>query len=137
MRNNTTTILGLLKLFFFFSFLLSSAGLKSQGLELQEHWWQPDGSVKTIVEDNGIVYIGGDFTEIGPYQPFGTQIDSATGFPDFSRARPSGAVLTSTSDGNGGWYIGGQFNMVGDSVRGRLAHINAMVSAQQLKDLQN
>lgn len=73
---------------------------------------------------NGIVYLGGQFSYIGPYEPFGTQIDSATGIPDFTNAKPNSLVQATCSDGNGGWYIGGDFTKVGDSIRKHIAHID-------------
>ena len=69
--------------------------------------------------------MGGHFSYIGPRYPYGAKVDTNTGIPDFSFPNPNGAVIASVSDGNGGWFIGGDFTMVGDSNRSRIAHINA------------
>jgi|GEM_PF-1370814 hypothetical protein len=99
----------------------------AQSLELQTKWWQPNGVVKTITTDTvkNIVYVGGSFDYIGPEQAFATQI--SIGEPNISTdiPLPNGAVFCSIPDDNGGWYIGGNFTKVGDSIRNYLAHISS------------
>ncbi len=101
--------------------------VQGQDPELNENFWQTDGEVYAIAQDeaNGIVYIGGDFRHVGPPEPHGASIGQATGAVDFSFVNPNGAVWTSVPDGNGGWYIGGDFTEVGGVTRNRLAQIDA------------
>lgn len=98
----------------------------AQTVSLDENWWQPDGPVFSVVKDttNDLVYIGGQFTSVNARAPFGTQIDLPNTTVDFEFANPNDGVQTSVPDGNGGWFIGGVFTMVGDSVRNKIAHIN-------------
>jgi len=116
-----------MKIFFstlllFFLLFTSTA----QTFELQTQWWQPNGSVKTIAIDStkNIAYIGGNFNYIGPEQAFAVQLNSTEPNYPVNIPLPNGSVLCSASDGNGGWYIGGDFTKVGDSIRNHLAHIS-------------
>ncbi len=105
--------------------LLSGQWTKAQDLELEEHWWQPNGTVNSIVKDGNTVYLGGNFTYIGPDEPYGAAINTSTGTPDFTYLNPNGTVNAAISDGMGGWYIGGDFTQVGGQPRSRIAQLNS------------
>lgn len=85
-----------------------------------------DGSVEAVLyvpETNEIV-IGGSFTRIGPFTGSFVGLDRTTGewnTPNFPK--PNGPVLTALPDGQGGWYLGGEFTEVGGQPRESLAHI--------------
>lgn len=115
------------KISILFLCLLAFAITSAQNLILEENWWIPNNYVKTIARDttNNVVYIGGDFTSIGPVQQFGTKIDLGSGVPDYNAPMPNLFVSVSIPDGTGGWYIGGSFTMFGDSMRNNLAQINS------------
>ena len=106
--------------------ILAINSIYSQNLQLEENWWQPNGIVNAVAFDstNNLVYLGGGFSAIGPDEAYGSQIDAITGLPNMEFANPNENVVATVSDGNGGWYIGGNFTMVGDSSRNYLAHIN-------------
>jgi hypothetical protein len=87
--------------------------------------WITNGTVNSVVYSNEKVYLGGDFTHVGPMVPFGTVLNSSTGLPNMSYAAPNGAVRAVLPDGSGGWYIGGDFTSVGGVTRNRLARINS------------
>jgi hypothetical protein len=75
---------------------------------------------------DSILYIGGDFTQVGPATGSWVRIDAGTGqeshpYPDVA----GGRVLAAASDSAGGWYIGGDFTSVAGSSRRHLAHILA------------
>ncbi len=87
--------------------------------------WNPgaggNATVLKIIDDKA--YIGGemyyaDFVDNG--SPLHTQ--SADHL--WSELRPNGSVSAAASDGNGGWYIGGDFTKVGTQARHQLAHID-------------
>lgn len=97
------------------------------GQTLQEHWWHPNGMVKAIAYSTDLnrVFIGGQFTHMGPNVPYGAQLDTTTAMYDPSFAKPDGRVRACAADGAGGWFIGGDFTHVGDQPRNRLARINS------------
>lgn len=75
---------------------------------------------------DSILYLGGDFTQIGPATGSWVRIDAGTGqeshpYPDVA----GGRVLAAASDSAGGWFIGGDFTSVAGSPRRHLAHILA------------
>src|SRR6476619_1252332 len=84
-----------------------------------------NGAVRAMVASGDTLYIGGDFTYVGPSLPYGASIDKATGKPNYSFAKPNSRVATAAPDGNGGWYIGGFFTQVGGQPRNYIARINA------------
>ncbi len=94
---------------------------------LQEHWWHPNGRVNAIAfsEELDRVFIGGQFTHMGPNVPHGAQLDASTASYDPSFVKPDGRVYACIADGAGGWFIGGDFTHVGGVPRNRLARINA------------
>ena len=74
----------------------------------------PDGSVNALLVTNGIIYLGGFFTHVGPYTGGFTLLDKTTGQNDGTLPRVHGRVRAIASDGAGGWYIGGEFTKVAD-----------------------
>ncbi len=82
-------------------------------------------AVKTLKIEGDNLYVGGAFSSAGKIIKYGAQFTDSNSFPDFSYPQPNGPVRSSVSDGNGGWFISGNFSMVGDSIRNKLAHINA------------
>ncbi|NCU42038.1 MAG: hypothetical protein EOM19_04975, partial [Candidatus Moranbacteria bacterium] len=120
--------------FFFSSLLLVSLfgiflslPLSTQAgeLELNPAWeYVPNGAVRTMIPDGeGNVYLGGDFTQIGPYSGGGIKINTITNQIDTTFPKVNGIVRVSLPDGVGGWYIGGSFTQVGDINRNNIAHI--------------
>ncbi|MCB0842185.1 MAG: T9SS type A sorting domain-containing protein [Bacteroidetes bacterium] len=90
----------------------------------------PDGgnisSINDTYKDGDTLYIAGEFSKVG------YQTGSAAKF-SFGNPRPrgpfpfidGGTVFAATSDGNGGWYVGGQFDQIGYETRLTLGHILA------------
>jgi hypothetical protein len=81
-----------------------------------------NGQVHEVLRTPDRTFLGGDFDYIGPptgsgvVMNFGGAVD--TDFPVIN-----GPVTASTSDGSGGYFIGGEFTRVGNSDRDGLAHI--------------
>jgi len=86
-----------------------------------------DGEVKTLVVDEPTqqVYFGGDFTKVGARHPNWVIVDKASKQPLNNLPEINGPVITSFPDGSGGYYIGGGFSQVGESLRNGLAHLNS------------
>ncbi len=87
--------------------------------------WVTDGAVHAIETARGIIYIGGNFTHVGPNTGTGAALSAATGKPQPPYSRGNDTIYAVVPDGVGGWYIGGTFTMVQGVERGRLAHILA------------
>jgi trimeric autotransporter adhesin len=85
--------------------------------------WITNGTVFAIAEANSTVYLGGDFTYVGPNTGSGVPIDAASGSPVSSFPKVDGTIWAVVPDGSGGWYIGGDFSRVGGLYRNRIAHI--------------
>lgn len=81
-------------------------------------------AVKALKIEGDNLYVGGAFNSAGKIIKYGAQFIDSNSFPDFSYPQPNGSVRSSVSDGNGGWFISGNFTMVGDSIRNKLAHID-------------
>ncbi|WP_111658161.1 hypothetical protein [Isoalcanivorax indicus] len=77
------------------------------------------------VADDGVRFVGGNFTVVSPVVGFGAAFartadaPHALAFPEVNG--PVDAVL---SDGEGGWFIGGRFTTVGGQSRARVAHMD-------------
>ncbi|HPP04467.1 MAG TPA: delta-60 repeat domain-containing protein, partial [Spirochaetota bacterium] len=93
-------------------------------------FYTTDGGVNSICynEKKHILYIGGNFTKVGMPTGYGVIINSENGEPlvDLKNMpRVNKAINTVISDGNGGWYIGGSFTKVGNTIRTYIARINS------------
>ncbi|MFA7308617.1 MAG: FG-GAP-like repeat-containing protein [Patescibacteria group bacterium] len=83
-----------------------------------------DGDVNAIqTAGDGSVYIGGNFTYVGPYTGYGAVVNKTTASVPSGNAVPNGVVRAVGLDGSGGYYIGGDFTLVGTTTRNHIAHI--------------
>lgn len=96
---------------------------------IDSNLWGTNGYVRAMVVSTDGMYVGGDFTYIGPNTGNGVPLDKTTGerIPNFTKVNRT--VKAVISDGNGGWYIGGSFTKVGSLERDWVAHILADGSA--------
>jgi hypothetical protein len=86
----------------------------------------PNGNVLATLVDGDTVYIGGEFTSLGPVVGRVAKLDMTTGemirpFPLISNS----SVFSILPDEKGGWYIGGQFTLVDGDNRSGLFHVLA------------
>ncbi len=86
-------------------------------------FWLPDEPIETLCVDGGRLYIGGQFSQVGPYTGPYAVMAASTGLPDLSWPRCDGYVNAVAADGQGGWYVGGLFNHFGGQPRMNLAHV--------------
>ena len=84
-----------------------------------------NGQVHAVVPTASAIYIGGEFTSIGPRTGPGVGIDASTatstGLSQVAGGRQ--VVRTVVPDGSGGFYVGGNFSHVGTLFRRNIAHI--------------
>ncbi len=109
------------------TFLFFATAHSQSELKLQKDWHQTNGFVQAIAEDttNNVVYIGGDFSAVGPTQQGIALVNSSNGTSSVTIPSTNYTVSKVISDGNGGWFIGGTFTQIGDYQRNGLAHINS------------
>lgn len=111
---------------------LAVAGLIAAGLPLrsavagatpQADFWIANGPVYSTVLSGATLYIGGDFTYVGPQTGAGVTVNTISGVPD-PFPNINGQVHAAAPDGAGGWYVGGEFTEVdGSSTFSNLVHI--------------
>ena len=89
----------------------------------REQTWVTDGAVRAIVHTANTIYIGGDFTYVGPNTGSGVPINTSTGAALSTFPRVNGEIRACLPDGSGGWFIGGNFTQVASYTRNRIAHI--------------
>jgi hypothetical protein len=85
--------------------------------------WVPNSSVTGIFVGPKTVYIGGNFSEVGPYTGGCAAFSLATGAPAAKFPKVNGDVNAICADGVGGWFIGGNFTTVDGAARNNIAHI--------------
>jgi hypothetical protein len=88
-----------------------------------QNTWVTNGPVYAIAPAGDKVYIGGNFTQVGPYTGYGVPINTSTGQPVSVFPKINGRVDAVCADGNGGWFVGGYFSIVGGVARNSIAHI--------------
>ena len=108
------------------SLALTVAALAAGGADAQvvdPNLWVTDGTVNAVACGGNTIYIGGEFTQVGPATGGSVPIDAGGGapLPDFPKV--AGTVCAFAPDGAGGWYIGGSFIAVGGLARSNVAHI--------------
>src|SRR5262249_37048478 len=86
--------------------------------------WTTDGVVYAVAAADTTIYLGGQFTAVGPPTGGGAAIDAA-GAARAPYAHVRGAVHAVVADGAGGWFIGGSFTAVQGQPRSGLARIGA------------
>src|SRR3954452_13354695 len=113
--------------------ILAAGGLAAPGARaglspVPKRTFVTNGPVRSIVRSGGTVYLGGDFSQVGPRTGPSSGVSRRTGQPDLGWPEVSGGrgvVKVAKPDGRGGWYIGGNFARVGAVARRNLAHIGA------------
>jgi hypothetical protein len=85
--------------------------------------WVTNGTVHAVRQVGNRIYVGGSFTQAGPNTGFGVALDPSTGVWAPAFPKINGTVLVAVPDGNGGFYIGGDFTRVGTRSRHNGARI--------------
>jgi hypothetical protein len=86
-------------------------------------FWLPDEPISAMSISDGRLYIGGQFSQVGPFTgPFAV-LDATTGAPVLQWPHVNGQVNAIISDHQGGWYVGGEFTRIGGQDRSYLAHV--------------
>ncbi len=81
------------------------------------------GTVSAIARSGNTLYVAGALGEAGPNTGGGIPLSASTGAPIPSYLKVTGYVGSVLPDGDGGWFIGGDFTAVGGVPRSSLAHV--------------
>ncbi len=92
---------------------------------LKRQYWMPYSPVRCIAVTDETVWLGGDFTRVGPYTGCLVAVDPQTAQRMDGLPEVNGEVRAIISDGGGGYFIGGKFTSVGGLPLKNLAHIFA------------
>ena len=105
-------------------FILAGFSLYANAQEIDTTLWATDSPASVIARLGNTIYIGGDFTQVGPNLGHGLSVDKNTG-SSIVRTFPyvNGAISHYITDGKGGWYITGDFTYVANIPRKGIAHI--------------
>ncbi len=87
--------------------------------------WVSNGRVYAFAQSGTTIYVGGDFSYVGPRTGCAAVLDPNTGAPSASFPFVNAVVEAVASDSLGGWYVGGGFGTVGGVRRSHLVHILA------------
>lgn len=85
----------------------------------------PNGVVEVIEPRGDRIYVGGSFSAWGPATGSYAVVDPSMGTIDPVWPATDGSIRAIESDGAGGWFLAGDFTMVGSNVRDGLAHVFA------------
>jgi hypothetical protein len=92
---------------------------------VQPDFWGTDGEVTSIARLGNTIYLAGLFSSVGPATGGAVPIDRRSGVPWSRFARVNGIVHAVTSDGSGGWFVGGDFTAVEGEPHHNVAHLRA------------
>lgn len=97
----------------------------NQSYDTNSYGWTGGAAVTKSLISNGKYYLIGNFTNLSKNHGSALVIDTATKeIKTAQRWRVNGTVVSSVSDGKGGFYIAGSFTNIGDSIRKNLAQID-------------
>ena len=85
----------------------------------------PGDRVLATARVGNTIYLGGNFSSVGPATGGGVPIAVSTSAAVTAFPRVAGQVNAVVPDGQGGWYIGGLFNAVEGKSHSNLAHLTA------------
>lgn len=83
----------------------------------------PDGTIFTMKRKGNILYVGGGFNKVGIHTGGAAIFGKGERLPDVEQAYIFGEVHVSMPDGQGGWFMGGDFNKVNNTTVSNLVHI--------------
>src|SRR6185436_18628316 len=82
---------------------------------------ETNGPVYAVQTLGDRVYLGGAFSRVGPHTGHGAVLDSTGAL---ARAGSfDGTVYSVVADGDGGWFVGGNFSKVGGVAHEGLVHL--------------
>ncbi|MEO0580800.1 MAG: T9SS type A sorting domain-containing protein [Bacteroidota bacterium] len=95
----------------------------SSGQSVAPRSFAPDGTVFSMKRKDNILYVGGGFNNVGIHTGGQAFFPNGSRFPEDRRAYIFGEVYASVPDGNGGRFVGGEFDRVNSTTVSNLVHI--------------
>ena len=95
---------------------------------IDERMWVTNGPVHAVVRDGKTIYLGGNFSRVGPVTGGGAVLDAVSGTLPPTFPKVNGDVYAVIPDAAGGWYIGGSFSAVGGIARSNVARVSSDLS---------
>ncbi len=92
---------------------LLNSGLHAQ--EILPNTWVPNGPVHATMRQGDIMYVGGEFSQVAIPMANGVVINTSTGLPRINDEKFTGIVNHAVSDGQGGYFLTGNFAPVSGS----------------------
>jgi trimeric autotransporter adhesin len=93
--------------------------------QVDANLWITNGAVSAVAAAGDTIYIGGNFTLVGPHTGGGAPIGASSATALWGFPKVHGVVRAVAPDGSGGWFIGGLFDSVGSLPRSSIAHIRS------------
>jgi hypothetical protein len=106
--------------------VLVPTGAQAALSSVADNDWVTNGPVYAMARSGNTIYLGGNFSQIGPRTGPAVTFSGGSSTPDATFPQVSGAeawIRAVVSDGAGGWYVGGNFTHVGGVARAGLAHV--------------
>jgi hypothetical protein len=97
---------------------------------LRDDLWVTNGGVYASTVVGNTLYLGGNFSRVGPATGGLMPVHSTTGSPLQAPLLVDGTIKAIVSDAAGGWYVGGAFRHIMGVARNSLARINATGAVQ-------
>ena len=88
-------------------------------------WWGTNGRVMEILPIGNRIYLAGGFDYVGPATGYGVGVNAASGLMLPGAPVIDGVVRAAVADGQGGWFLGGDFKYVGGQYRRYAAQVTA------------
>src|SRR5262249_30144558 len=99
------------------------ASAVAYGQSVHADLWGVDNTVLALARSGNTLYVGGAFNWAGPCTGGLAAMPKHTSTPLTSFPKVTGYIACIASDGEGGWFLAGDFTAVGGKPRFSLAHV--------------
>jgi len=87
--------------------LLAGSWAAADAQALRANFPVTDGTINAFLLSGNTLYVGGEFTRVGPRTGSGVPLATASATPETGFPAVEGSVYAAVPDGAGGWFIGG------------------------------
>ncbi|WP_430935958.1 DUF7619 domain-containing protein [Saccharicrinis sp. 156] len=101
------------------------AGFQILSQTLTERGLAPSGHVFAMEQKGDVLYVGGSFNRVGYSTGGAALLENKDTVPNLQLPYVHGEVFAIEPDGQGGWYLGGDFDQVGVVPRTNIVHVTS------------